>query len=918
MAWINRIWNTLRQKRLQRDLEDELHHHLELRARELRRSGLAPDAAASEAYLRLGNFSLEQERMRDMDIAGALDTVGKDLRFALRQFAHNPVFAVIAVLSLALGIGANTAIFSVLNAALLRSLPVPNPQELVILTDPDASGAAIGSEDGERSLLTYAEFVRLRDGSTGPSGAMTGMCASDSDIHRWAVRIAGGSQEEAQGRLVSEEYFSVLGVGSSIGRVFTRADDRGVGSDPYAVISYGYWQRRFGGKTSVLGTPVRLYGASLTIIGVARPGFHGETVGQDPDLWVPMMMEPLVKPGRDWIHEDLSKNIDKVMWLQVFGRLKPGVTVPGAQAEVSVLFKHIIQEGYPKTLPATVRKGLLDQRIKVRAARTGAFGGREQFSQELLVLLVAAALVLLIACANVANLLLARATARYKEVGVRLSIGAAKSRLIRQFLTESLVLSSLGAVAGVLVAVVSSRALILLLSDPEKPLRLSAAFDWRVLGFTLAVTVLTGILFGLAPAIRGTRVDLIESLKESGRSVTGTGKRLTLAKTLVSAQIGLSLLLVVGAGLFLRTLWNLQSVALGYSKENLLLVRVDAITAGYKDAQRPPLYDEIADRLRLLPGVRGVTYSENGLLSGTESGDPVDVEGFVHKSGDDRGARFDQIGPGYFSTLGVPLLLGREINLHDTANSLRVCVINEAFAKHFFAGRNPIGKHVTDTYGGGRLTMEVVGVAKDVRDHRLRGNTDERFYAPASQGIGGIPPSIYFEIRTTAEPQRVLNGIRKTVLEVNANLPILTSRTMRALVDNQNRQPRLIATLCGIFGAIALLLAATGLYGVLSYSVSRRTNEIGIRMALGADKGSVVEMILKETALMIAIGMAVGIAATIGTTRLVASRLYGLSAMDPATIAIAVGVLAMVALIAGYVPAARAARVNPMAALRHE
>jgi predicted permease len=375
---------------------------------------------------------------------------------------------------------------------------------------------------------------------------------------------------------------------------------------------------------------------------------------------------------------------------------------------------------------------------------------------------------------------------------------------------------------------------------------------------------------------------------------------------------------VVGAGLFLRTLWNLQSVEIGYSKAKLLAVRIDALTAGYKDAQRPLLYNEIADRLRALPGVRAVTYSENGLFGGTESGDPVDVEGYVRTTKDAAHAAFDQIGPGYFSGLGVPLLAGREIELRDTGNSLRVCVINEAFAKRFFAGRNPIGKHVTDTYGDMHLTMEVVGVAKDIRDHHLRGDVRERFYVAASQGDGGIPPSIYFEVRTMADPNAALGAIRNSIAQVNANLPILNASAVGELIDAQNTQPRMIARLCGIFGAIALLLAATGLYGVLSYNVARRTSEIGIRMALGAGHRSVIGMIFKETSILIGVGMAAGIAAVFATTRLVASRLYGLSAMDPATIAIALGILGIVALIAGYVPAARAARVNPIAALRHE
>jgi predicted permease len=575
MAWLAKIWNTFRPGGLDGDLDEELQHHRALRARDLEQAGVSESAARAEASARLGNITLQKERTREMDIATRLETVFKDLSYALRQFAHNPVFSTVAVLSLALGIGANTAIFSVLNAAILKSLPVHNPRELVMLTNPDQSGVYIGSANGERDLLTYSEFEKLRDRST-----TLGLCASESSLNRWSVRIANGLQEDARGRLVSEEYFSVLGVEPLIGRFFATTAG--------AVISYDYWQRRFAGNTNVLGAPIRLYGAALTVIGVAPPGFHGETVGESPDIWAPMRMEPLVKPGRDWIHEDLTKSIEQVMWLHVFGRLKPGVSLAKAQAEISVLFKTIIEDGYPKTLSERTRKNLFDQRVRVRDARTGAFGGRNEFSQQLVVLLITAGLVLLIACANVANLLLARAAARYREVGIRLSIGAGKSRLIRQFLTESLLLATLGAAAGLMVAAGAVRVLALLLF-PGNQLQLATTFDWRVLAFTGAVTLLTGLLFGLAPALRGARVDISESLKETSRNTTSAGKRMTFAKGLVAAQIALSLLLVVSAGLFLRTLWNLQSVTPGYSKQNLLLVRIDALTAGYQEAQRPIL-----------------------------------------------------------------------------------------------------------------------------------------------------------------------------------------------------------------------------------------------------------------------------------------------------------------------------------------
>jgi predicted permease len=848
-----------------------------------------------------------------MPFAAWTEDLLKDLRYALRQFSRNPVFTGVAVASLAVGIGANTAIFSVMNAALLKTLPVRDPQGLVMLTDPNQSGVSSGMSSGERGMLTYAEFAQLRDHAT----TLDGLCAAQSQMARTQVRIAGGQQEDARTRLVSEEYFSVLGIDPAIGRFFNRADAKSPGEDPYAVISYEYWQKRFGGNVSVLGTPIKMLGATLTVIGVAAPGFTGESVADKPDFWMPMMMQPLVMPGRDWLHEDLSKSIEKVMWLNAFGRLKPGVTQARAQTEIDVLFRGIIENGYPSTLDAETRKQALDQRIKLHDARTGTFGGRDDFAQQLRVLLWASVVVLLIACINVANLLLARATARTKEVGVRLSIGASRLRLVRQFLTESLMLSLLGGLAGLLLAWVASRGLVLLLSERREDFALAPRLDWHVLGFTIGVTLLTGILFGLAPALRGTRVNLNDTLRDSGRT-TASGSKLNLAKGLVIVQVALSLLLVAGAGLFLRTLWNLQSVNLGYQKEHLLLVSADGVSAGYKDARLSFLWRDLTGRLRTLPGVQGASYSINGLFSGSESADEVDVEGFTPSKDKEKFSRFDMVGPQYFSTVGIPLLLGRELREQDNAKSPHVCVINEAFAKLFFNGRNPIGRHVTEKFGTKKNVMEIVGVAKNARDHGLRGDVPPRFYIPADQGMDGPNEWAIFEIRTAGDPEQMIASVRKTILSVNEDLPVEGARAVVTSVDRTNAQPRMVARLCSIFGIMALLLAATGLYGVLSYGVARRTNEIGIRMALGAGKGRVIQMILRETGIMIVLGVVAGVTFTAIGVQLIKSKLFGLGALDPVTVLSAVGILTVVALIAGYVPAARAARVNPTQALRHE
>jgi predicted permease len=913
MAWLDRLRNVFRSNALQNELEDEMRMHLELRAADLQREGLNAEDARAAAHRQFGNPTLEMERARAMDIAAWMETLLKDLRYALRQFMRNPVFTLVAVASLAVGIGANTAIFSVMNAILLRALPVTDPQRLVMLSNPDAAGVNNGMTSGERRLLTYAEYDQLRDHAT----SFSGICVAESDLDKSSVRIAGGQPEDAHSKLVSEDYFSVLGITPAIGRVFTPDDRKAPGQDPYAVLSYDYWQHRFGGNTAVLGTPIRLVSTTVTVIGVAPAGFHGESIGQRPDFWMPMMMQPIIMQGHDWLHEDLGKDFQKFMWLHAIARLKPGVTMAKAQTEVDVLFKQIIETGYPATLPPDARKRALNQTLKLHDASTGAFSGRANLSQQLIILMAASGVVLLIACINVANLLLARAASRIKEVSVRLSIGASRGRLIRQFLTESITLSLMGGIAGLFMAWGASRLLSVMLSSVNRKTELAVGLDLRVLAFTAIVTLLTGLIFGLAPAIRGTRVKLVDSLRDGGRS-TASGAKLNLAKGLVILQVSLSLLVVVSAGLLLRTLWNLQKTDLGYVKEKMLVVNIDGTVVGYKGPQLTSMWRELSDRIRAIPGVRGVSFSGNGLFTGNEMAVEVNVEGHVPQKDDEKFSRFDQVGPGYFSTVGVPLLRGRELGAQDTATSTRVVVINEAFANKFFAGRNPIGYHITSTFGKDHLTFEVIGVARNVRDHKLSGDVPPRFYMVPEQSLEGPLEGGSIMIRTAVNPDQIISSVRRAILSVNQDLYPEDLQPFVQNLDTLVAQPRVLARLCTLFGSIALLLAATGLYGVLSYGVTRRTNEIGIRMALGAGRRNVLGMILRETSMMIAIGVAIGMCATVAVTRLMKATLYGLSSLDPATIAGALLILCVVALVAGYIPAARAARVNPTTALRHE
>ena len=701
-----------------------------------------------------------------------------DIRLAVRLLFKSLSSSAIAIITLAVAIGANTGIFSVLNTALLKLLPVHNPNELVMLTDPNASMVLGGLLAGERSLLGYEEFTGLRDHSK----TMSGLCASQLSLERWPVRIAGGPQEQALGRLVSENYFAVFGVRATIGRLFMQSDATAIGKEPYAVISHNYWQRRFGGSRSVLGTSIRIRDGTLVIVGVAPSGFRGETVGQDPDLWLPMLMQPFVLPGSNGLHDFMGHSQDKLMWLHVFGRRKAGVTIVQVQAEVNVLFRQILEAGYSMSMAPLARKDALNQRIHVRPVHSGAFHGREEFSQQWTILSALAGLVLLIACTNIANLLLARAAGRTREVAIRLSMGARKAHLVRQFLMEGLLLATLGGMAGIFVAAVASHALPLLLAQGNDRFELAPEIDVRVLAFTAGTVLLVGVLFGFAPAFRATNVGMHESLKESGRTASGSRQRTRMAQALVVAQVALSFLLVLGAGLFLQTLRNLQTVSLGYPRENLLLVDMDSTGA----TQQPVNLDHaLTARIGEIPGVRSVTSSDRPLFDGFDGAFGITVEGFILEREEDRGSTGGFVGPGYFSTIGIPLLLGREIGPRDGSTSPQVCVINEAFAKHFFAGRNPIGKHVTVN----SAPLEIVGIAKDARANSLRGPIEPKFYAAADQNSGAFS----FEIRTIGNPHRVVNAVRRSVLGVDENVSISDVQTLDQKIDAQNAQARLIA-----------------------------------------------------------------------------------------------------------------------------
>jgi predicted permease len=835
----------------------------------------------------------------------------QDLHFGVRQLLRSPGFLLVAVISLALGIGANTAIFSVLNSVLLKELPVRDPAKLVMLSNPSASGTGTGLSTGERALLAYPEFAELKR----EASLFDGLCAVESELPRMPVQIDGAS-EEASAKLVSGAYFSVLGLTPEAGRFFDSTVDDQLGAAPYAVISDAFWQRRFGRRADAIGKTVVLAKNTLTIIGIAPSGFSSETVGQKPDLWAPLSMQLQLKPGRDWLHP-LPDPTQKIMWLHVFGRLKPGVTLPQASAQANAIFKRNLEASY-QTVSAANKKQFLDQTLKLREASRGASELRERFTEALYVVFAAVGITLLICCANLANLLLARANGRQREMTVRLALGASKRRVVTQLFTESLLLALLGAAGGLLIASAAAPLLVRMASSSSQPVDFDPALDGRVLAFTGLVAIATTLLFGLAPALRAARTDIHSALREGARNATATAGKLRLSRIFVVGQVALSLILLVGAGLLLRSLLNLQNAGLGYARDKLLLVGVDGAAAGYNDPARVLFFRRVFESLRAIPGVGKVAYSENGIFAGFESGDDIAVEGYTSKGKDDRGSRWDQVGPGYFSAIGIPISLGREINERDQTGGPLVCVINESFRRRFFAGRNPIGQHVTDLYGDKGIRFEVVGVAGNSRDHSLRGDVPPRFFtALAQNAMNEIPGEMNFEIRSAAEPASILRAVRRAIAQIDRDVPVHTQSLGEAIAQRVG-QDRMLANLTGIFGCLALLLAAIGIYGVLAYGVSQRTSEIGIRIAIGARSHDVVSMILRETFVMVALGLLAGAVGAYWITQLIRSRLVGLTTTDPLVLSCAIAAMAFIALGAAALPAWRASRVDPINALRYE
>lgn len=880
----------------EREMQDEMRTHLELYQADLRRRGAPEEEARRRALAEFGSVAARTEECRDAVGLRLLDELRGDVSYAFRLLRRSPAFTLVALLSLGLGIGANTAIFTLIDTVLVKNLPVEDPQGLFFV---DNSG---GKSEGS-SGPPYPCFERLRHHNR----FLSGIAAFNKRMFKVSI---DGVAERVRGQFASGSYFDVLGVRAVHGRMLTPTDDsepgRGGPLGAVAVISDGFWTRRFGRDPAVLGKSVQVGTQWVTIVGVTPPGFFGLQVGAPVDITLPMMLvEQGLQSKQSW-------------WLSVIGRLAPGATTEQARADLEALWDSYLTEvGMPRE-----RRGYFSGIALVPAAR-GTNDLRSTYSEPLLIVMAIVGVVLLIGCANVANLLLARATARQNEMAVRLAIGANRGRLIRQLLTEGVVLVSLGAGAGLLFARWGASFLVAVLAGPAERVVLEPRFDLRVLGFTAGVSVATALLFSLAPALRATRVD---AAKPGQAGATAHNR---LGRALVVAQVSLSVLLLCGAALFLRTLHNLNGVPSGFDRNGVLTMQVEATVAGRTVTRKTPaefradharlgaIWNGFIERVREVPGVSSASVGAMNPLSGWFRGVKIGIRGPVQGSAKDRGTSINQVTDGYFETTGVRLLAGRLFTPRDRADSPRVAILNETAARAFFGAETPLGRNVN--FPGQRVEdeFEIVGVVADTRYKDLRTPDERMAYVPLEQAIDPIT-DVAVAVRGPGDVTRLAPAIRAIVTETVPGGFVRGITTMEQNVEMSLVRERMLALLATFFAALALILACIGLYGVMAYRAARRTREIGIRVAVGASQQSVVWMMVREMLVLVTIGAALGTLASLGANRYIAGQLFGVTPRDPVAIVVALSVLAIVTMVAGYLPARHASRIDPVKALRAE
>jgi predicted permease len=838
-----------------------------------------------------------------------MENLWQDIRYGLRGLLKRPAFTAVALIILALGIGANTAIFTLINAVVLKPLPVSKPEELVVFNDAPGEGTSTYNDDdippGRRDRYSYQIYRYLREHD--PSfQELSAFRSGESRVSVRRSNAPGEAAQRASGHLVSGNYFAVLGVNALQGRVLTNEDDSPA-APPTAVISHNYWQQKLSGDPQIVGKNILLNGTAFTIVGIMPPRFFGIRVRRSPDFWLPLVFQPQIELRKSYLED---KN---VYWLNMVGRLKPGTQLAQAQAAVNVEYRQLLTERAGSQLNDDSRQTIQNAYINLASGARGLSGLRAFYSTALRMLMVIVALVLLIACANVGNLLLSRAAARQAEISLRQALGASRSRLVRQLLTESLLLAFIGGIAGIILAQWGVSLLVTRLAATSP---LDVKPDASILLFTLGISLVSGVLFGIAPALRATKTDLTSALKE--KSAQGRKRRFNLGSALVVAQVAVSLILLVGAGLFARSLIKLQQEDLGFNRDNVLLASVDTRLAGYKPQDLSAVYRQLYDRLSALPNVQSATMASYSPMQGTGTNSTITVRGYTPAKNEDTSVSDIQIGPNFTETMGVPLLLGRDIGLQDTPNSPRVAVVTKAFAQSYFHDENPIGRRATFEEDSDKDDFEIVGVIGDSKYDSAKEKADRTVYRPILQVQDQQTFQNVFELRTVGEPLNLAAEVRAAIAQVNDKLPVLNVTSLRVQTDESLNEEKLIAQLVSFFGLLGLLLSCVGLYGIMAHAVVRRTNEIGIRMALGAERRDIVWMVLKESLMLVAIGLVLGMPAAWGAAHLISSQLFGVNPTDPVTLLTAALSLTVVAASAGYLPARRASRVNPLIALRYE